>query len=417
MIRKILVILVIITTGIVVQAQEGTTSSYSFYGSGLQKFRGTATSRMMGGLKSYNDPTNINLQNPASYANLQLTTYEIGASRKELTIKNETDQDRTSATSLDYLAIGIPAKKFGIGFGIMPYTAVGYNINSMEDDGQSQFSGTGGMNRVFLGLAYKVTKGLNIGLEAQYNFGIIEDKLLTVASGLQLGSRDVRKSELSGLSYTLGASYQTKMTKKIDLTASLVLSPKAGINAKTTRQLGPFSGIDGQGVEIVNAADVQNIVVLDRDINLPTNFTVGFGLGQANKWFVSTEVTNQQANNFGTRSTQAPNVAYTNAMGSRIGGYYIPKYNSLTSYWSRITYRAGMRLEELGLEINNEPVREFGMSFGVGLPVPRLFSTINIGAEVGRRGTTNAGLVQENFLNIFLGLSLNDRWFIKRKYD
>ena len=417
MIRKILVVLAIITTGIAVQGQEGTTSSYSFYGKGLQKFRGTATSRSMGGLKSYSDPANINPENPASYANLQLTTYEIGASRKELTSKNETDQDKTSATSLDYLIIGIPAGKFGLGFGILPYTAVGYNITSFEGEGQSRYSGAGGMNRVFLGLAYEAAKGFNIGLEAQYNFGIIEDKLITAASGLQLGSRDVRKSELSGLSYTLGASYEGKINKNVDFTASLIVSPEAGINTKTTRQLGSFSGTDINGNDLFNAGDVQNIVVLDRDVKLPTDFTVGVGFGKANKWFVAAEVSNQQANSSGSRSADVSSVQYSNAVGSRIGGYYIPKYNSLTSYWSRVTYRSGLRVEELGLEINNESIRELGMSFGVGLPIPRLFSTVNVGIEVGRRGTTNASLIQENFLNIFLGLSLNDRWFIKRKYD
>ncbi len=417
MIRKILIVLTIITTGIAVHGQEGTTSAYSFYGKGLQKFRGTATSRMMGGLKTYNDPTNINPQNPASYADLKLTTYELGASRRQLTIKNETDKDKTATTSLDYLAIGVPAGKFGIGFGILPYTAVGYNLISVEGNGTSEYIGTGGMNRVFLGFAYKIAKGFNVGLEAQYNFGIIEDKLITREFGLQLGTRDVRKSELSGMSYTLGTTYQGKINKKIDFSASVILSPEGSIGTKTTRLLGSFIGLNVEGVELFDRRDAQNIVTLDRDIKLPTDFTVGLGFGQANKWFVSTEVTNQQANSFGSRTTEIPNVKYVNAVGSRIGGYYIPKYNSLTSYWNRIIYRAGMRLDELGLEINNEPVREFGMSFGVGLPIPRLFSTINVGAEVGRRGTTNAGLVQENFLNIFLGLSLNDRWFIKRKYD
>jgi len=60
------------------------------------------------------------------------------------------------------------------------------------------------------------------------------------------------------------------------------------------------------------------------------------------------------------------------------------------------------------------------MSFGVGLPVgtPRNpFSNANIGLEFGKRGTTDANLVKENFVNINISLSLNDRWFQKRKYD
>jgi len=76
-----------------------------------------------------------------------------------------------------------------------------------------------------------------------------------------------------------------------------------------------------------------------------------------------------------------------------------------------------MRYEDTGLVINGEDINEFGISFGVGLPVGKLFSNVNVGFEIGKRGTVNAGLVQENFFNTFISLSLNDKWFIKTLYD
>ena len=417
MIKQFLIVFTLITTAIAVHSQEGTTSSYSFYGVGLQKFKGTASARFMGGIRTYKDAYNLNLQNPATYADLTLTTFALGASRSEVTLKNETADDHTAATSLEYLAVGIPAGKFGFAFGLIPFTAVGYNVISTTATGESRFSGTGGMNRVFLGFGYQLAKGLNVGIEGSYNFGIIEDKLLTFRQDVQFGSRDVRRAELSSVSYSIGAVYTTKLTNDLDITSSLTLSPNATLSTKTTRELAPLSGFDTNGSDNFNPQDVQSIQLRDQELNLPTEFTVGFGLGKANKWYLATEISSKQENNSGSRYTTSENIRYRNAFGSRLGGYYIPNYNSLTSYWKRITYRAGMRVEELGLEINGESIREFGMSFGIGLPIPRLYSTINIGAEIGRRGTTNTGLVQENFVNLFLGLTLNDRWFIKRKYD
>ena len=76
-----------------------------------------------------------------------------------------------------------------------------------------------------------------------------------------------------------------------------------------------------------------------------------------------------------------------------------------------------MHFEKTGLNINNESIKEFGISFGLGLPVGDLFSNANVGFEIGKRGTTNNNLIQENFVNFQLSLSLNDRWFQKRKYD
>jgi hypothetical protein len=44
-------------------------------------------------------------------------------------------------------------------------------------------------------------------------------------------------------------------------------------------------------------------------------------------------------------------------------------------------------------------------------------SNININFEYGKRGTTYYNLVEENYFNISVGLSLSDKWFIKRKFD
>jgi hypothetical protein len=51
------------------------------------------------------------------------------------------------------------------------------------------------------------------------------------------------------------------------------------------------------------------------------------------------------------------------------------------------------------------------------LPLGGTFSNLNIGVEYGQKGTTKANLVRENYTNVVMSLSLNDKWFVKRKYD
>ena len=82
----------------------------------------------------------------------------------------------------------------------------------------------------------------------------------------------------------------------------------------------------------------------------------------------------------------------------------------------KVTYRAGLRYENTGLLINNKAINDMGMTAGFGLPIIGVFSNINIGLEYGKRGTTLSNLVQENYTNISIGLSLNDKWFQKRRY-
>ena len=124
-----------------------------------------------------------------------------------------------------------------------------------------------------------------------------------------------------------------------------------------------------------------------------------------------------EASKFSNRFVEIENSTFEDASSVSVGGFFIPKYDSFNSYWKRIVFRTGFRFENTGLVVNNESIDEFGISFGLGLPVGRLFSNANIGFEWGRRGTKNANLVEENFYNINLSLSLNERWFEKRKFN
>jgi hypothetical protein len=94
----------------------------------------------------------------------------------------------------------------------------------------------------------------------------------------------------------------------------------------------------------------------------------------------------------------------------------LPEYNSFTSYWKRIVYRTGFRSEDTGVLFNNQPLKETGISFGVSLPMAG-YSNANIGLEFGKRGSKDNGLIEESYWNLIIGLSLNDIWFIKRKFN
>jgi hypothetical protein len=99
-----------------------------------------------------------------------------------------------------------------------------------------------------------------------------------------------------------------------------------------------------------------------------------------------------------------------------VGGFFIPEFDSFSSYWKRIIYRIGVRTGQTGLRVNGTSVDDFGINFGLGLPVAGL-STANIGVEFGKMGAAVNNLVEENYVTIRIGFSLNDVWFIKRQYD
>ena len=387
----------------------------------------------MGGLSIYTDSIHVNLRNPSSYAgNLlndlgqgQIVKFAIGASSSNTTLNTTSASDKANATTFDYLALSVPMGRLGMGFGIMPYTSVGYRIISSQEEDvlDYRYKGEGGVNKAFLGLGYLISENLKIGIDANYNFGNIQNDVVNFryddeGNPLLYHSKEVNRSDLSGVNFNFGLSYTPMISEKLQLTSSFNFSPKADLSSTNQRNFATvLIASTGQEVTINEIeADLEALNLDKTVLTLPSKTAVGFGLGQPKKWFFGAEYTFLKTSEFSNEVFSLDNTTYEDASTISIGGFLVPQFNAF-SYWKRVVYRAGLRFENSGLKIENESISEFGMSFGVGLPVGRVFNNVNIGIEVGQRGTTNQNLVKENFVNFQLSLSLNDRWFVKRKFD
>jgi len=414
MIKRFIIIVALLTT-VVSAAQEGTSSPYSFYGIGLTKFKGTVENQSMGGIRMFSDSIHLNLRNPGSYGRLKLTTFTVGGSHQSTALKTDSESESSRTTSLDYLAIGIPTGKLNFGLGLIPYTSVGYRILNTNEESSSRYTGRGGMNKVFLTAGYAVSDDLSVGVDVNYNFGNIQNNYTTVQKGIQFGSRQINRTDLRGFNLNFGLDYQKDLNENLKLYSVATYAPQMNITVEKMRNIATLS-IGGDGSEVV--VEESDETFPQGDLSLPSELTLGAGLGKTNKWFLGAEYGNVSASDYNFNSGNSfTEVKYDNASQYRLGGFYIPEYNSLTSYFSRVVYRAGLRFEETGLNLSNEGINEFGMSFGVGLPAGRNFTNANIGIEYGQRGTTNSGLIKENFFKLSISLSLNDKWFVQTKFD
>lgn len=428
MIKKIIVSVCLLFS-LVSFAQEGTSSPYSFYGIGDVRFRGTIENRSMAGLAIVPDSIHINLQNPAMYSSLKLTSFSVGGTFSANQLKTNQKDEKAQRTTLDYLAVGIPLKKLGLGFGLIPYSSVGYNIrnsvflNENRNRTDNFYKGSGGLNKVFFGFGYQLAKNFSIGADVQYNFGKIDTRSLSTQFALnssnvyeqvQYSTRETNSSTASGVNFNTGLSYNTKLYKSVSLFSSLTYSPEATITLNNERFIAIVQSANG----ILDTVDDEvEIQVANTKLKMPSKFSFGLGIGDTKKWIVGTELTFQGTSNFGNRFNDIDNVTYENATRFTVGGYYIPNYKSFTNYFERIVYRGGFRFENTGLVINNQPIEDAAVTLGLGLPLRGAFSNVNVGFELGNRGTQKGGLVREHYMNFSIGLSLNDRWFQKRKYD
>ena len=92
MIKKIIVSICLLFA-IGAMAQQGSASPYSFYGIGDVKFKGTAEAAAMGGIGVFPDSIHLNLQNPASYTSLKLTTLAFGGTYSNSNLKTNTHSE------------------------------------------------------------------------------------------------------------------------------------------------------------------------------------------------------------------------------------------------------------------------------------------------------------------------------------
>jgi long-subunit fatty acid transport protein len=415
MIKKIIASTCLLLT-LVSFAQDGTSSPYSFYGIGDVRFKGTVESRSMAGIAIETDSIHINLQNPAGFSNLKLTTFTIGGTYKTTKLKTSNENASARRTTLDYLAIGLPLGKLGFGFGLIPFTSVGYKIQVVATDvtqNSKRFNGTGGLNKAFLGFGYKLAKNLSVGLDAQYNFGKIETNNLEFRPFVPIGSRELNTAELSGINFDLGLMYQSKVNKKTTFYSSLTYSPESTLVSQNTRNISTVRFNSSFDIQIVDELENQKN---STNLKLPSKLSIGAGFGENKKWLLGAEITLQNEGGLANNYNAIANATYEKATKFSLGGYFLPNYNSFTSYAKRIVYRGGLKYEKTGLIINSESINDIGLTLGVGLPLTGSFSNVNIGFELGKKGTTAANLVQENYANLSVSFSFNDKWFVKRKF-
>ena len=417
--RKYIYIIVLIFYNATNYSQSGSLSPYSFFGVGENTFKGTIENRSMGGLNIYSDSVHLNLINPAAYSELKLVNYSVGVDYNNSSLKSENSNEKISTANINYLAVAIPTKPLVFGFGIIPKSSVGYLLQSSDETVSpkqvNRYEGNGGVNTAFLSFGFKIFKKIRLGISGNYEFGSLEHSNSRFLEDVELYTKVQSNSSLSGVNFTYSTLFREKINDNLTLHASYILKPKSDLSSKNSQILSTLKPDGSFGGDSENI-DLEALNLDETIITIPSSTTFGLGIGKETNWFAGIDFTKTEGGGYENKLLNIKNVRYEKGSKLSIGGFFIPNYDSFTSYFSRIVYRFGLRVEKTGLVIQNQPIDEYGINIGLGLPFLG-FQNINFGFEVGKRGTKNAGLIEENFYSIRLGLTLNDRWFVKNKYN
>lgn len=416
---KLLLLMMFVAT-VATQAQNVTTP-YSMYGYGVLSDRATSMQRQMGSVGyAMNSGRQINVMNPASYAAIDSLTFlfDIGADISFLWQKEGTAKDKSTGGGLDYITMQFPITKYlGGSIGMLPYSSVGYSFGKSVENGLGtlQNQGSGGINQAYIGLAGKIG-GFSIGANVAYSFGNVQNDYYANATSTSDQNLVEHIMQIRDWDIVLGAQYTAKLSRTDRLNVGLTFTPKKSLHGKTW--------VTTQAISAGSVADT--VAYMNMKNNYYTPMTIGGGVSysheRASRWMVEADVTFQEwskAKYSPLYSTSNPEnmvfqgMNFDNRVRYAVGGEYVPKIRG--NYLQRMVYRLGAYYSNGYLNIDGNTLREYGLTCGFGFNTPEGKTMINLGVEWKHRAAHPQTLISENYLNVTLGINVNELWFWQRR--
>jgi len=422
-------------------AQEN--SPYSRYGLGDLTPNHNIFARGMGGISAANvDYQSINFVNPATLASLPLTIFDIGAEIDVRTLKstNSVKKFSTTNTVFSYLQLGFPLttekmrKKnisWGMNFGLKPVTKINYKIgissrNSI-DSLYTLYEGSGGANQASIGTALKI-KGFSFGISAGYLFGNKDystRKIFINDTVNYKKSNTEKQGTFGGIIVTGGLQYEVVLNKDKpkEFPKVLRIGAYGNIQQKINVKL---DAINETFEYDANSATYRiDSVYEQKDVKGKIEYPSSFGAGftyQEEHWLFGADF---EKTNWSKYSYPGEVDPVQNNWVIRVGGQYYPaKINTpIKKYFNFVKYRAGFYYGPDYIKTgSNRP--DYAITLGTGMPLTSLkylnysgeYVTLNTALEIGGRGDKKSNL-RENTMRFSIGVSMNARWFAKRKYN
>lgn len=423
-------------------AQGGTSSPYSQYGVGLLSDQSIGMSRGMNGvgigMREYGQ---VNYLNPASYSAIDSTTFifDVAMTMQTSNFKETTSQGTKSlnARNADFeyaVASFRVMKHLGMSFGIVPYSVVGYDYSTKPKiiSNYTQYpltsqttvttdnTGDGGLHMVYIGAGWAITPRLSIGTNVNYLWGTLDNDLITSYTDSYVKSLSrYYTATISTAKLDFGVHYTLPISKKDDLSLGLTYSPGYGIGASPSCEI--VTSNSQSAVNDTTLYKAQNA------LRIPTSIGVGVSWKHNNKWLVGLDYTYQGWS--AMKSVDYRDVKTGRLMGDdtdefndrhriNVGAQYCKDANG-RSFKDRIRFRFGMGYTTSYIQINDRKgPREISMSAGIGLPIINMYNTRSMLNVSFQWVNTNAtGMIRDNTFRINLGLTFNERWFAKWKFD
>ncbi|MCS2953602.1 outer membrane protein transport protein [Bacteroides thetaiotaomicron] len=416
-------LLLMMVTGTAI-AQNNTNSPYTRYGYGDLSDQSFGNSKAMGGIAfGLRDGAQINPTNPASYTAIDSLTFlfEGGVSLQNMNISGGGLKLNAKNASFDYLAMQFRlAPWMAMSVGLLPYSNVGYTVSDSQTTDNDltysrSFTGDGGLHQLYVGAGVKVLKNLSVGVNASYFWGDLTRTRSVIfpqmSSSTYYSYNRQMAVSISDYKLDFGVQYTQELNKKHSFTVGAIYSPKHKLNN------------DYNSTIQVGSSTTEK---MDATLELPNTFGVGFTYNYDKRLTLGMDYSLQQwsKTEFGIATTDInvrqdfeETYAYCDRTKISVGAEYIPNLIG-RSYFAHIKYRLGAYYTTPYYKIDGKKAsREYGVTAGFGLPVPRSRSILSISGQFVRVKGLETNMVNENIFRVSIGLTFNERWFFKRRVE
>ena len=353
------------------------------------------------------------LLQPALLSSNLLTQIYFGMSSDTRTVRSLSQQQRYNNIQLGVVVLSVPiiSKQWGLSLSLLPYTQMNYYIQRRADventssiETTHNLEGQGGLNRFSLAQGVRITDAFRVGCALSYYFGYTErtDVLVVEEENLSdFATQYIDHNNYQGLGYELGLFYSFSLSDKQHLNIGATISPSTSLRQQMISSL-------NRRLSNIPTANVLEGLSRTQTLDpypLPLSWRIGLGYQVENNLNIGLDLHRMQHNGS----------SYRNTWQTGIGCTYLADPMSL-KYLRRIPYRVGFSWTQLPYSLSGVLVEDWSTYFGSSLRV-RNRTQLDIGLRLGTRGQTSGHNFQEQYVQLYVGTTLNNKWFIQTKYD
>ena len=414
-------------------------SPYSLFGFGDLVRQGTTYSLSMGGIGiGDRNFRYINLLNPAAVTAREAKSFmlDFGLENRNVlyqgnaatSLSETATGNLTSANNtfnMHHIVATLPiGTKAAFKLGVMPYSTVAYDFDAEETsdaliaqvgDITYERQGRGGLYQAVLGVGVTFWNRLSLGADANYYFGKIDRN-----SSAYFTTNSSYRTINSGWSYNIscfGAKAGLQYTQPIKGASYFVVGATYGFDTKLRGHETRYA--------FGETSSVTDTIVFKKtsleSYRIPAELGVGLTFHQGDRWLLGFDYIRQDWTSLSFGGYPGIDFEAGVSQSFRAGFEVTPNRYDVRSgfghFLRRLTWRGGAYRELSYLTLGGSQVATTGITLGLGIPVFRYYNSVNLGVDLGQRGSISNSQIRERYFLFTVSFNLHDIWFIPTLYN